>query len=158
MTTAIALAIYVPLLLAGAVAAYFLGRSVVVRREQLVPVAWTLIGAAAIAATWGLIDDYAIPISWWRRSAVVPDFHKQLGYDYHGTGGLPENFIYNVGSDKPFLRRLVSSFLSPLATAYMLAVALLVAAAFARRVRILAPLCAVAAAGLLFTVSRSSLI
>lgn len=139
------------------VAAYFLGRSLIVRREQLVPVAWTLIGAAAVVAVWGLIDDYAIPISWWRRSAVVPYFHKQLGYDYHGTGGLPENFIYNVGSDKPFLRRLVSSFLSPLATAYMLTVALLLAAAL-RRARWIAVACVVIAAGLLFTFSRSSLV
>ncbi len=139
------------------VAAYFLGRSVVVRRGQLVPIAWTLIGAAAVIAAWGFIDVYAIPISWWRRSAVVPYFHKQLGYDYHGTGGLPENFIYNVGSDKPFLRRLVSSFLSPLATAYMLTVALLLAAAL-RRTRWIAVACLVIAAGLLFTFSRSSLI
>jgi hypothetical protein len=138
-------------------AAYFLGRSVIVRREQLIPVAWALIGAAAVVAVWGLIDDYAIPISWWRRSAVVPYFHKQLGYNYHGTGGLPENFIYNVGSDKPFLRRLVSSFLSPLATAYMLTVALLLATAL-RRARWLAVACVVIAAGLLFTFSRSSLI
>jgi hypothetical protein len=138
------------------VAAYFLGRAVLVRREQLVTLAWTLIGAAAVVAAWGLIDDYAIPISWWRRSAVVPYFHRQLGYDYHGTGGLPENFIYNVGSDKPFLRRLVSSFLSPLATAYMLTVALLLGAAL-RRGRWIAAACVVVAAGLLFTFSRSSL-
>ncbi len=139
------------------VAAYFLGRSLIVRREQLVPIALTLIGAAAVVAAWGLIDDYLIPISWWRRSAVVPYFHKQLGYDYHGTGGLPENFIYNVGSDKPFLRRLVSSFLSPLATAYMLTVALLLATAL-RRARWIAFACVVVAAGLLFTFSRSSLV
>ena len=139
------------------VGAYFLGRSLLLRREQLVPVAWTLIGAAAVVAVWGLIDDYAISISWWRNSAVVPYFHKQLGYDYHGTGGLPENFIYNVGSDKPFLRRLVSSFLSPLATAYMLTVALLVAAAIWRARWILLASVAIAA-GLLFTFSRSSLI
>src|SRR5437764_4047229 len=140
------------------VAAYFLGRSVVVRREQLVPVAWTLIGAAALVATWGLIDDYAIPISWWRRSAVVPYFHKQLGYDYHGTGGLPENFIYNVGSDKPFLRRLVSSFLSPLASGYLFVVALLVGAAALRRRRLVLALAVVTVAGLLWTFSRSSLV
>jgi O-antigen ligase/polysaccharide polymerase Wzy-like membrane protein len=139
------------------VAAYLLGRSVVVRREQLVTIGWTLIGAATVVAAWGLIDDYAIPISWWRRSAVVPYFHKQLGYDYHGTGGLPENFIYNVGSDKPFLRRLVSSFLSPLASAYMLVVALLLAAVL-RRTRWIVGGCIVIAAGLLFTFSRSSLI
>jgi O-Antigen ligase len=140
------------------VAAYFLGRSLVATRADLVRLAWTLVAAAAVVAALGLVDVYAISISWWRRSAVVPYFHKQLGYDYHGTGGLPENFIYNVGGDKPFLRRLVSVFLSPLATAYMFVVALLVAAAFRRRAAVLVPLCAVIAAGLLFTFSRSSLI
>jgi hypothetical protein len=138
--------------------AYFLGRSLVVRRDQLVPIAWTLIAVAAVVAAWGLIDDYAISISWWRSSAIVPYFHKQLGYDYHGTGGLPENFIYNTGSEQHFLRRLVSVFLSPLATAFMLTVALLLAAALWRRLRVLSALCVVVAAGLLFTFSRSSLI
>ena len=140
------------------VAAYFLGRSVVLGREQLAPIAWTLIASAALVAAWGLIDDYVISISWWRQSAVVPYFHKHLGYDYHGTGGLPENFIYNTGSEDHFLRRLVSVFLSPLATAYMLTVALVLAAALWRRTRVLAALCVVVAAGLLFTFSRSSLI
>jgi hypothetical protein len=140
------------------VGAYFLGRSLVVRREELVRVAWTIVGAAVVVAALGLIDVYAISISWWRNSAVVPYFNKHLGYDYHGTGGLPENFIYNVGGDKPFLRRLVSVFLSPLATAYMLLVALLVAVALRRHVRVLVAACVVVAAGLLFTFSRSSLI
>lgn len=140
------------------VAAYFVGRSLVVRREELVRLAWTIVGAAVVVAALGLIDVYAISISWWRTSAVVPYFNKHLGYDYHGTGNLPENFIYNVGGDKPFLRRLVSVFLSPLATAYMLTVALLLAAALWRRARLLAAACVVVAAGLLFTFSRSSLI
>jgi hypothetical protein len=140
------------------VAAYFVGRSLVVRREELVRLAWTIVAAAAVVAALGLIDVYAISISWWRNSAVVPYFDKHLGYDYHGTGGLPENFIYNVGGDKPFLRRLVSVFLSPLATAYMLTVALLLAVALRRRVRLLTALCIVIAAGLLFTFSRSSLV
>jgi O-Antigen ligase len=140
------------------VAAYFVGRSLVVRREELVRLAWTIVGAAAVVAAIGLIDVYAISISWWRNSAVVPYFDKHLGYDYHGTGGLPENFIYNVGGDKPFLRRLVSVFLSPLATAYMLTVALLLAVALRRRARVLSALCIVVAAGLLFTFSRSSLV
>src|SRR5204863_3586174 len=71
------------------VAAYFVGRSLVVHREDLVRIVWTLVLAAGIVAGLGLIDDYAISISWWRNSAVVPYFHKHLGYDYHGTGGLP---------------------------------------------------------------------
>src|SRR2546429_40896 len=125
MTTGIALAVYALSLLAGAIAvwrrpvaavylwivgvavhnavgaAYSVGGSRVVRREEFVRLAWTIVGAAVVVAALGLIDVYAISISWWRNSAAVPYFNKPLGYDYHGTGNLPENFIYNVGGDKP---------------------------------------------------------
>jgi hypothetical protein len=140
------------------VGAYFLGRSLLLRREDLVRLGWTLLGAAAAVAVLGLLDDFLIPISWWRDSAVVDYFHKHLGYDYNGTGGLPENFIYNTGSEDHFLRRLVSVFLGPLASAYMFVVALLVGAALWQRLRILAALSVVIAVGLLFTFSRSSLL
>jgi hypothetical protein len=140
------------------VGAYFLGRSLLLRREQLVPIAWTLIGVAGVVALAGLLDDFFVPISWWRDSAVVDYFHKQLGYDYHGTGGLPENFIYNTGSDVHFLRRLVSVFLGPLASAYCFVAALLVAAALRQRLRVLVPVSALIFVGLLYTFSRSSLL
>jgi hypothetical protein len=140
------------------VGAYFLGRSVLLRRDQLVPIAWTLLGVAGVVALVGLVDDFFVPISWWRDSAVVDYFHKQLGYDYHGTGGLPENFIYNTGSDVHFLRRLVSLFLGPLASAYCFVAALLVAAALRRRPRVLVPLCVLIFVALLYTFSRSSLL
>jgi hypothetical protein len=140
------------------VGAYFLGRSLLVRREQLVPLAWTLVAVACAVAAIGLLDDFLVPISWWRNSAVVDYFHRQLGYDYHGTGGLPENFIYNTGSEAHFLRRLVSVFLGPLASAYLFVVTLLVASALWRRLRVLAAACVLVAAGLLFTFSRSSLL
>ena len=137
------------------VGVYFLGRALALTREQWRALAWTLLGTAAAVATWGLIDVYAISISWWRNSAVVSYFHDHLGYDYHGTGGLPENFIYNVGGDRPFLRRLVSTFLSPLASGYLFVVALLVASRW-RRVAV--ALSVVVFAGLLWTFSRSSLV
>lgn len=140
------------------VGAYFLGRSLLLRREDLVRLGWTLLGAACAVAVLGLLDDFLIPISWWRDSAVVDYFHKHLGYDYSGTGGLPENFIYNTGSEDHFLRRLVSVFLGPLASAYMFVVALLIGAALWRRLRLVAALSAVIAVGLLFTFSRSSLL
>src|SRR5712691_6654371 len=140
------------------VGAYFLRRSLIVRRDELVRLVWALLGAATAVAVLGLLDDFLIPISWWRDSAVVDYFHKHLGYDYHGTGGLPENFIYNTGSEDHFLRRLVSVFLGPLASAYMFVVALLFGAALWRRVRLLGALSAVLAGGLLFTFSRSSLL
>ena len=140
------------------VGAYFLGRSLLVRRRDLVPLVWTLIGTAAAVAVLGLLDDFLISISWWRKSAVVDYFHKQLGYDYNGTGGLPENFIYNTGSEDHFLRRLVSMFLGPLASAYAFVVALLLGAALRQRRRLLVVLGALVAAGLLYTFSRSSLL
>jgi hypothetical protein len=117
-----------------------------------------VLGVAAGVAAIGLLDDYVVSIGWWRRSAVVDYFHEHLGYDYNGTGGLPENFIYNTGSEDHFLRRLVSLFLSPLASAYLLVVALLLAATLRRRVRLLIGIAAVSAAALLFTFSRSSLL
>lgn len=145
------------------VAAYFLGRSLVLRREELRRLAWTLLGVAGFVAALGLADVYLVSISWWRGNGVVEYFHDQLGYRYRGTGvapthaGLPENFIYNVGGDKPFLRRLVSTFLSPLGSSYLFVVALLVAVATLRR-RAAVALGVVAFAGLLWTFSRSSLL
>jgi O-Antigen ligase len=146
------------------VAAYFLGRSLLLRRDDLRRLAWTLLGVAGFVAALGLVDVYAVSIGWWRTNGVVDYFHLQLGYDYHGTGlhpgvaGLPENFIYNVGGDKPFLRRLVSTFLSPLASSYLFVVALLVAVAALRRSAAAVVLSVVAVAGLLWTFSRASLL
>src|SRR5919197_5590686 len=140
------------------VGAYFLGRSLLLRRAQLVPIAWTVVAVAGAVAVLGLLGDFLIPISWWGDSAVVDYFHKHLGYEYNGTGGLPENFIYNTGSEDHFLRRLVSVFLGPLASAYAFVVALLLGAALRQRRRLLAVLGALVAAGLLYTFSRSSLL
>jgi O-Antigen ligase len=141
------------------VGAFFLGRSVVVERRELARLAWTVAVVAAVVAVLGLLDDYLVPIGWWRESAAVDYFRKQLGYDYNGTGGLPENFVYNTGSEERFLRRLVSTFLSPLASAYLMVVALLLMASpLRRRPRILVGAAVLAAAALLFTFSRSSLI
>jgi len=151
------------------VGAFFLGRSLRLGRDDLRRLAWTLLLTAGAVAAIGLVDVYAVPISWWRTNGVIDYFHKHLGYDYHGTGtrlerpsgatyGLPENFVYNVGGDKPFLRRLVSTFLSPLASGYLFVVALLVTAAVLRARKVVAVLALVTAAGLLWTFSRSSLL
>jgi hypothetical protein len=136
------------------VGAFFLGRSLRIGRDELRRLAWTVLGTAGFVAALGIVDVYAVPIGWWRTNGVVDYFSKQLGYTYHGTGHLPENFIYNVGGDKPFLRRLVSTFLSPLASSYLMVVALLLVP----RRRIALPLGIVAFAGLLFTFSRSALV
>jgi hypothetical protein len=122
------------------VGAYFLGRSLIVDGEELVRIVWTVIATAAVVAALGLIDIFFVSISWWRDSAVVEYFRDHLGYDYQGTGGLPENFIFNTGSEDHFLRRLVSVFLGPLASAFAFVVALLLGIALWRRLRLLAVL------------------
>lgn len=138
------------------VVAFLLFRSLRLHAADARRLAWTLLGTAGALAAAGLVDVYAVSIGWWRTNGVVDYFHRQLGYDYHGTGGLPENFVFNTGSEDHFLRRLVSLFLSPLAASYLFVVALLVSAAGLRR-RLAVPLALVAFAGLLFTFSRASL-
>jgi len=132
------------------VAAYFLGRALGPLPRA---VGWWVLGVAAAAALFGLVEVYAVSLDTWRHSGAKGWFANQLSFDYTGLSGLPENFVYNEGNDR-IVRRLVSTFLSPLATAYLLCVALLLAAAWRRRWG--APLAAVTFAGLLWTYSRST--
>ena len=137
------------------VAAYFLGRGLTLRDEHRRWIGLTILVAAAFVAAWGLFDIYVISLQTWRDSGVPGWFHEQLGLDYRGLSYLPENWIYNPGDEHP-LRRLVSTFLSPLATAYMLMVAILLAATW-RRARWLPALTALLGVGLLFTYSRTTI-
>lgn len=137
--------------LAG-VGAYFLGRAVLVRVRDI---RWYVLGVAAAVAVWGLFDVYVIHLDWWRRNGTVGYFHDQLGFDYgRGLSGLPENFVYNTGNELDLLRRLVSTFLSPLASAYLFVVALLLAP----RTRVALPVAALVGAGLLWTHTRAALL
>jgi hypothetical protein len=141
------------------VVVYFLGRSLVLDGRELRRIGWTLLGAGAALAVGGLIDLYAVDVEWWRDSGAVGYFRYELGFDYHGPGGLPDNWAFNT--EDGLFRRLVSSFISPLATAFALVVALLFAGVAwqDRHRRLLAAvLVAVCGAGLLFTLSRSSLL
>lgn len=131
-------------------AAYLLGRCLG-PLPRAVPVATIATGAAI--GLYGLVEEYAVSLDWWRRSGARGWFRDQLGFDYKGLSDLPENFVYNLGNDE-IVRRLVSTFLSPLATAFLLCVALLAAAAWRRRWTV--PLVAVALVALLFTYSRST--
>ena len=133
------------------VAAYFLGRSLVLARAQLRSLGWTIVGAGCAVAAFGLADVYLVSLDWWRSSGAVGWFRDQLGFDYgRGLSGLPENFVFNPGNEEP-LRRLVSTFLSPLASGFMVAVSILVATRL-RRGWWAVPLLF---AGLLWTHSRS---
>jgi len=142
-----------------AVVAYFLGRSLILSRTELRPIGWALLGAGAALAVGGLVDLYAVDVDWWRGSGAVGYFRYELGFDYHGPGGLPDNWAFNT--EDGLFRRLVASFISPLATAFALVVALLlsgIAWQDRRRRPLAALLVALCAVALLFTLSRSSLL
>lgn len=137
------------------VAAYFLGRLLV-----LTPLAWqrlslALAGVAVVLTIWGLIDVYLIPLQWWRDSGVPGWFGEQLGLAYRGLSGLPENWVLNTGDEQNPIRRLTSTFLSPLATAYVLVIVLLSLVA-RRRTWWTVTVAAVVYAGLLWTNTRAA--
>jgi O-Antigen ligase len=102
------------------VGAYFLGRGLRLAEDDWRRLCRTVLATAAGVAAFGLVDVYAVPLSFWRH--VSGWYSDQLGLTYFGLSGLPENFVYNAGNGVVF-RRLTSTFLSPLATAYLLVVA-----------------------------------
>jgi hypothetical protein len=117
------------------VAAYAVGRSLAFRRDDWRRIAAVVLGVSVIVAAVGLIEDYAIPLSVWRHAGAARYFREQLHFpDFHGPAGLPENIALNTSSG--VFRRLASTYLSPLGTAYQLAVALLVGAAWRGRRRL----------------------
>ena len=137
------------------VAAYFLGRLLV-----LTPVAWrrlslALVGVAVAVTAWGLADVYLVPLQWWRDSGVPGWFGEQLGLVYRGLSGLPENWVLNTGDENNPIRRLGSTFLSPLATAYVLVIVLLFLVA-RRRTGWTVAAAGVAYVGLLWTHTRAA--
>lgn len=139
------------------VAAYLVGRSLALGRDDLRRLGWTILATAAAVAAIGLVEEYVVPVEAWRDAGVPAYFRDQLGFEYKGPARMPENFAFNTGGD--VYRRLVSTFVSPLATAFVLAVALLFAAAGGPlRRRAAVPLAALCAVGLLFTVSRSTVL
>jgi O-antigen ligase len=86
----------------------------------------------------------------------VPGWYEdQLGLVYRGLSGLPENWVLNTGDEQHPLRRLVSTFLSPLATGYLLVIVLLYLAS-RRWTWWTAVAAAVAYAGLLWTHTRAA--
>jgi hypothetical protein len=132
------------------VATYFLGRSIALPRFRHV-----LLATAAAVAALGLAEVYTVSLDTWRDADVPQYFRDQLGFEHDGPRGLPENFVFNTGDEDRLLRRLVSTFLSPLATAYMLVVALVVWAARAPRSW---PLAAIVTVGLFFTFTRAAIL
>jgi hypothetical protein len=106
------------------VAAYALGRLLSGWWEERRWLAGTIAVTAGGIAVIGLFDLAFINLQAWRDSGVPRWYREQLDLDYEGLSGLPENWVYNTGDEENPIRRLVSTFLSPLASAYALVVAL----------------------------------
>jgi hypothetical protein len=139
------------------VAAYALGRLAVLSRRDRRDLAWLIVGVGAVVSLWGFVDVYHVPLQWWRDSGVPQWFRQQLSLDYgFGLSHLPENWVYNTGDENHPLRRLVSTFLSPLATAYLLVVALLFLASRERLGRWSALAAVACFVGLLWTHTRAA--
>ena len=140
------------------VAAYLLGRSLVLGGAELRRLAWTILGTAAAVAAIGLVEEYTVSVETWRDAGVPAYFRDELGFEYRGPARMPENFAFNSGGGE-LHRRLVGTFVSPLASAFLFAVALLLTAAGGfLRSRLGAALAAVTFVGLLFTISRSAVL
>ena len=137
------------------VGAYFLGRLLVLSSPQWRRVGLVLTGLAVGLAIWTIVDVYSVPLAWWRDSGVPGWFGEQLGLTYRCLSGLPENWIFNTGDETNPLRRGVSTFLSPLATGYVLVVSLLFLAA-RRPTRWTVAAGTVAYGGLLWTHTRAA--
>lgn len=138
------------------VAAYALGRLVATAWDRQRSLGGVIALAAGGVALVGLLDLALVSLQSWRDSGVPGWYREQLGLEYEGLSGLPENWVYNTGDEENPIRRLVSTLLSPLASAYALVVALIYVASrpFRWWWALLAVLLYV---GLLFTHTRAAL-
>ncbi len=107
------------------VAAYALGRLAAFAWDGRGRIGGLVVMSAVVVAVVGLLDLALVSLQAWRDSGVPGWYREQLGLDYEGLSGLPENWVYNTGDENNPIRRLVSTFLSPLASAYALVVALI---------------------------------
>jgi hypothetical protein len=107
------------------VGGYVLGRLLGTARRETSWLGAALVLTTAGLAFLGLLDLMVVSLQAWRDSGVPSWYGEQLGLDYRGLSGLPENWVYNTGDEENPIRRLVSTFLSPLASAYAFVVALI---------------------------------
>lgn len=106
-------------------AGYALGRMAVWAWEERGRMSGLIVLSAVVVAVVGLVDVALVSLQAWRDSGVPGWFAEQLDLEYQGLSGLPENWVFNTGDEENPIRRLVSTFLSPLASAYVLVVALI---------------------------------
>lgn len=107
------------------VAAYAIGRLAAWAWEERGRMGALVVVSAVVVSVVGLVDLAFVSLQAWRESGVPGWYREQLGLEYEGLSGLPENWVFNTGDEDNPIRRLVSTFLSPLASAYALVVALI---------------------------------
>jgi hypothetical protein len=120
-------------------------------------------GSAAFVGIAGLVELWLVPTRWW-VDAGANLFSAWLGFTYHGPAGLPENFFQSAGEGL-YLRRMVSTYISPLPIAYTgllvvpLAVSLLLVKRRSQQVRFLRiAILLLVIAGMLLSVTRLALV
>jgi hypothetical protein len=96
---------------------YLFGRVFVPRgRSDLHWVAWAITGAGAAVGLFGLVELWLVPTSAWLDWGVN-QLSAWLGFTYNGPRGLPANF-FQTTAEGFLLRRMVSTYVSPLGIAY----------------------------------------
>lgn len=85
-------------------------------RQDLVWTGRVLLGSVVVIALFGLWELWFVPTVDWLDWGVK-GFTSWLGYEFGGPGGLPENFFQSTESGLG-LRRMVSTYISPLGLAY----------------------------------------
>jgi hypothetical protein len=86
------------------------------RRADLVWNLSMIAGAAGVVGLLGFVEVWFVPTRAWLDGGVNL-LSSWLGFTYHGPAGLPENFFQPAGLGL-FIRRMVSTYVSPLPIAY----------------------------------------
>lgn len=142
---------------------YFLGRVFARPSERdLRDATWLIVGAGAAVGAFGLYELWLVPTARWLDWGINL-YSSWLGFAYKGPAGLPENFFQSL-PDGLLLRRMVSTYISPLGIAYTgllvwpIAV-VLIDRPLSRRIALLTGLAAaLLLIGILFSVTRLALV
>lgn len=143
---------------------YFFGRVFSTPSERdLATVSWLIVGAGAAVGAFGLVELWLVPTVRWLDWGVNL-YTSWLGFKYQGPAGLPENFFQSL-PDGLLLRRMVSTYISPLGIAYTGLLVVPIAVVLIDRREQRRTLMAAAAvlgifllAGILFSVTRLALL
>jgi hypothetical protein len=142
---------------------YFLGRSIAAPSEaQVGTVLWMCLGAGSVVTLFGLFELFLVPTRTWLDWGVNL-YNSWLGFSYGGPRGIPPNFFVTL-PDGTLLRRMVSTYISPLGIAYTglllfpLGVVLVDRGPFSIRMRwIAAAVLTLVVVGMLFALTRLAL-